>query len=163
MSGGTARNVPFRWAYKTAPKRQPEFAHDADVVSATKPGNPALPLKLSPDALAEDWTGLVLTTRADRVANFGPVLQEQFFEGKSMAWLMLSPLFGMGALIPLAFAIREWSRRESLHEERHGRRTKEANPVQESIRFYFLGAEWKRRVEHIGTKLAYDPEGPLIL
>ncbi|SNT13380.1 CRISPR-associated protein, Cas2 family [Granulicella rosea] len=40
---------------------------------------------------------------------------------------------------------------------------KEADPAQDSLRFYFLGAEWKRRVEHIGTKTAYDPEGTLIL
>jgi CRISPR-associated protein Cas2 len=39
----------------------------------------------------------------------------------------------------------------------------EADPGQDSLRFYFLGAEWKRRIEHVGTKLAYDPEGPLIL
>lgn len=39
----------------------------------------------------------------------------------------------------------------------------EADPAKDSLRFYFLGAEWKRRVEHVGTKPAYDPEGPLIL
>lgn len=39
----------------------------------------------------------------------------------------------------------------------------EADPAQDSLRFYFLGAEWKRRVEHVGAKPAYDPEGPLIL
>ena len=39
---------------------------------------------------------------------------------------------------------------------------KEADATQDSLRFYFLGAEWKRRVEHEGTKRAYDPEGPLI-
>jgi len=39
----------------------------------------------------------------------------------------------------------------------------EADPDQDSLRFYFLGAEWKRRVEHIGAKVAYDPEGPLIV
>lgn len=33
----------------------------------------------------------------------------------------------------------------------------------DSLRFYFLGAEWKRRVEHHGTKAAYDPEGPMII
>ncbi len=33
----------------------------------------------------------------------------------------------------------------------------------DSLRFYFLGAHWKGRVEHIGAKPAYDPEGPLIL
>ncbi len=39
----------------------------------------------------------------------------------------------------------------------------EADPVQDSLRFYFLGTEWKRRIEHIGAKPAYDPQGPLIL
>ena len=33
----------------------------------------------------------------------------------------------------------------------------------DSLRFYFLGSNWKRRVEHIGAKPAYDPEGPLIV
>ena len=33
----------------------------------------------------------------------------------------------------------------------------------DSLRFYFLGANWKRRVEHQGAKPAYDPEGLLIL
>src|SRR5579863_2768203 len=38
----------------------------------------------------------------------------------------------------------------------------EINVVEDSLRFYFLGDNWKRRVEHVGTKLAYDPQGPLI-
>jgi CRISPR-associated protein Cas2 len=29
----------------------------------------------------------------------------------------------------------------------------------DSLRFYHLGANWKRRVEHIGAKTTYDPEG----
>ena len=153
MPGGTARSVPFRWVYKTAPKRQPELAHDADVVSATKPSNPALPLQLSPDALAEGWTGLVLTTRADRVADFGPVLQEQFFDGKSMVRLMLTPLFGVGALILLAFAIREWFRRQSRHEERHGRRTKGPELVSGWNVF-----GWKRSREADGIRLRLEPK-----
>lgn len=36
-------------------------------------------------------------------------------------------------------------------------------PERDSIRFYFLGKEWRRRVEHIGAKPAYDPEGPLVI
>ncbi len=32
----------------------------------------------------------------------------------------------------------------------------------DSLRFYFLGDNWKRRVEHVGTKASYDPQGPLI-
>jgi len=38
-----------------------------------------------------------------------------------------------------------------------------ADPKQDSLRYYFLGSEWKRRVEHFGAKPGYDPEGPLIL
>ncbi|MBN2326740.1 MAG: CRISPR-associated endonuclease Cas2 [Candidatus Omnitrophica bacterium] len=41
--------------------------------------------------------------------------------------------------------------------------TEEIDPSLDSLRFYFLGANWKRRVEHIGTKPTYDPEGPLII
>jgi CRISPR-associated protein Cas2 len=32
----------------------------------------------------------------------------------------------------------------------------------DSLRYYFLGSNWKRRVEHKGTKPSYDPEGMLI-
>ena len=37
------------------------------------------------------------------------------------------------------------------------------NPSTDSLRFYFLGANWQRRVEHTGAKPSYNPEGPLIL
>jgi len=37
------------------------------------------------------------------------------------------------------------------------------NPEKDSLRFYLLGANWKRRVEHHGIKEGYDPEGPLIV
>ena len=33
----------------------------------------------------------------------------------------------------------------------------------DSLRFYFLGSNWKRRVEHSGAKDTYDPEGLIIL
>ena len=33
----------------------------------------------------------------------------------------------------------------------------------DSLRFYFLGSNWRRRVEHIGAKEAVDQEGPLIV
>lgn len=32
----------------------------------------------------------------------------------------------------------------------------------DSLRFYFLGSNWKRRVEHVGAKEGIDQEGPLI-
>ena len=33
----------------------------------------------------------------------------------------------------------------------------------DSLRFYHLGGGWRNRVEHVGAKGAYDPEGPLIV
>jgi len=49
----------------------------------------------------------------------------------------------------------QWARlRQSLIDE--------IEPKEDSLRFYFLGKNWKRRVEHVGAKPAYDPEGPLI-
>lgn len=38
----------------------------------------------------------------------------------------------------------------------------EINPEQDSLRFYFLGANWRRRIEHEGLDKTYDPQGPLI-
>ncbi len=37
-----------------------------------------------------------------------------------------------------------------------------ADPQTDSIRFYFLGANWQRRVEHHGNKPSIDVDGPLI-
>lgn len=39
----------------------------------------------------------------------------------------------------------------------------EINEKEDSLRFYFLGANWKRRVEHIGAKETYDVEGTIIV
>jgi CRISPR-associated protein Cas2 len=33
----------------------------------------------------------------------------------------------------------------------------------DSLRFYFLGSNWKKRVEHSGAKATYDPEGLILL
>jgi len=40
---------------------------------------------------------------------------------------------------------------------------KTIDPQTDSLRYYFLGANWKRRVEHYGAKSTYDPEGILIV
>lgn len=37
------------------------------------------------------------------------------------------------------------------------------DPEHDSLRFYMLGANWERRVEHIGAKPAADLNGPLIV
>ncbi|MBW1896651.1 MAG: CRISPR-associated endonuclease Cas2 [Deltaproteobacteria bacterium] len=39
----------------------------------------------------------------------------------------------------------------------------EIDPEVDSLRFYFLGSNWKRRLEHIGAKKTLDQEGPLIV
>ncbi len=33
----------------------------------------------------------------------------------------------------------------------------------DSLRFYYLGKHWQRRVQHVGAKPSYDPHGPLIV
>ena len=33
----------------------------------------------------------------------------------------------------------------------------------DSLRFYLLGSDWKKRVEHIGAKQVMDPEGTMIV
>lgn len=33
----------------------------------------------------------------------------------------------------------------------------------DSLRYYFLGNNYKNRIEHVGHKESYDPEGPLII
>ncbi len=37
------------------------------------------------------------------------------------------------------------------------------DPERDSLRFYHLGANWRNRIEHVGAKTAYDPEGPLVV
>ncbi len=33
----------------------------------------------------------------------------------------------------------------------------------DSLRFYYLGNNWQRRIEHIGAKETYNPEGVIII
>lgn len=39
----------------------------------------------------------------------------------------------------------------------------EIDPLTDSLRFYFLGSNWKRRVEHVGAKKTVDLDGPLLI
>lgn len=43
------------------------------------------------------------------------------------------------------------------------RLTAEIDPATDSLRFYFLGSNWKRRVEHVGAKAPLDLNGPLVM
>jgi CRISPR-associated protein Cas2 len=37
------------------------------------------------------------------------------------------------------------------------------DPKQDSLRYYYLGANWRRRVEHVGTKPSTDLDGTIIV
>lgn len=37
------------------------------------------------------------------------------------------------------------------------------NKETDSLRYYSLGSNWKRRVEHVGAKSTYDPEGTILI
>ncbi|MBM4055461.1 MAG: CRISPR-associated endonuclease Cas2 [Planctomycetes bacterium] len=39
----------------------------------------------------------------------------------------------------------------------------EIDAEKDSLRFYFLGSNWKHRVEHVGAKKSIDQDGPLIV
>ena len=52
---------------------------------------------------------------------------------------------------PAQYEVLKHELAEAIDEER------------DSLRFYNLGKNWHRRVEQIGAKTSYDPEGPLIL
>ncbi len=39
----------------------------------------------------------------------------------------------------------------------------EINANEDSLRFYFLGDHWKGRMEHVGAKPSYDPQGTLVV
>ncbi len=42
------------------------------------------------------------------------------------------------------------------------RLVKEIDADKDSLRFYFLGANWQGRIEHVGAKPSLDLEGPLM-
>lgn len=39
----------------------------------------------------------------------------------------------------------------------------EIDPEKDSLRFYYLGSNYKHRVEHIGAKPSVEQDGPLIV
>ena len=40
---------------------------------------------------------------------------------------------------------------------------KEIDKQHDSLRYYFLGSNWEKRVEHVGTKETYNPQGLIIV
>lgn len=39
----------------------------------------------------------------------------------------------------------------------------EIDPSMDSLRFYYLGSNWRHRVEHVGAKEPFDQQGPLLV
>jgi CRISPR-associated endoribonuclease Cas2 len=39
----------------------------------------------------------------------------------------------------------------------------EIDDRKDSLRYYYLGKNWHGRVEHVGAKESYDPDGPLVI
>jgi len=39
----------------------------------------------------------------------------------------------------------------------------EIEPQTDSLRFYFLGSNWKRRAHHVGANAGVEQDGPLIV
>lgn len=37
------------------------------------------------------------------------------------------------------------------------------NLKEDSLRFYYLGNNWEKKVEHVGVKETYNPEGVIII
>lgn len=37
------------------------------------------------------------------------------------------------------------------------------DPAEDSLRFYYLGKQWQRKIEHVGAKPVLDLNAPLIL
>lgn len=44
-----------------------------------------------------------------------------------------------------------------------GRLLGEIDKDKDSLRFYFLGSNWRRRLEHVGAKAGRDPDGLLLV
>ena len=53
--------------------------------------------------------------------------------------------------------------KECQNHAQRDRLVKLIDPGKDSLRFYYLGNHWKKRVEHIGAKETYDPEGVIII
>ena len=155
MTGQTARTFPVWWIWKTAPKRKPELASDADVISATVPaGSKGLRLALSPGAKADGWTGLMQAKQMGETDQEDSVLQDQFFAGQSFARMMITPLCGAAVAFLLYLALRERVGGQSEHEERHGRRTKGPELVS--------ALQWNRGAQADGIRLRLESKwGPL--
>jgi hypothetical protein len=94
-----ASRTEVRWLYKTATNEKQELATDADVVPSTAGDDRGIPMQLSPAARRAGWTGLLQGSHEwFRSAMLQPFLQAQFYAGKSIGRLLLTPLLWGAAM-----------------------------------------------------------------
>jgi CRISPR-associated protein Cas2 len=61
------------------------------------------------------------------------------------------------------FSVFECLVEPAMWEALRAQLIEEIDPEQDSLRFYLLGSNWRRRIEHVGAKQGYDPEGLLLV
>ncbi len=150
MLSGMAEDVTLRSILLTGPKRKPALAHDADVVELSPAPDPTLPLALSPEARSAGWTALAWGDRhLYRSEDLVPFLQAQYFDGESLAQLLLTPALGMVLFLVLVGGGWSWFGWRSKHEDRHGRRTKGPELMS--------AFEWNRLSRSGGLRLRLEP------
>jgi hypothetical protein len=94
-----AVGTEVRWLYKTAPHKQQELATNADVVPATAGDGRGIPIQLSPAARQAGWTGLLQGPEEwPQTVRLQPFLEAQFYDGKSIWRLLLTPLLWGAAM-----------------------------------------------------------------
>jgi len=117
---GTApsASTEVRWLYKTAPHKQQELATDADVVPATAGDGTGIPMQLSPAARQAGWTGLLQGPdewlQTVRLQTF---LAAQFYDGKSLWRLLLTPLLWGAAMFFFLLAMGSILRGLNAYDE----------------------------------------------
>jgi len=104
--------------YKTAPHKQQELATDADVVPATAGDGTGIPMQLSPAARQAGWTGLLQGPdewlQTVRLQTF---LAAQFYDGKSLWRLLLTPLLWGAAMFFFLLAMGSILRGLNAYDE----------------------------------------------
>ena len=94
-----ASNTEVRWLYKTAPHKQQELATDADVVQASPGGDRRIPMQLAPAARQAGWSGLLQEPEEWlQTVRLQPFLEAQFYDGKSIWRMLLTPLLWGAAM-----------------------------------------------------------------
>lgn len=107
---GTDRgsSAEVQWLYKTAPHGKQELALDTDVVPASAGGDRRILMELSPAARQAGWTGLMQEEGEWlRTAILQRFLQAQFYAGKSIWRVLLTPLLWGAAMF--FFLLAGWS------------------------------------------------------